>query len=560
MGAIVGFKDKDKPLDWMTIDGQQRLITLCLVFAAIRDETSDTDLANTIDSRYLKNSERQYKVKPRGSGGPSPNDQVAFEKVMAHKQRRKESDDLEEPTAGIPSGLVREAYLFFRSKVQSIEQGNPESVVKLAALLLENLSLTEITLDEDDDPHSIFETLNNTGRKITPAACLRNYFFLKTMGGDANEIMDRWSPIEQAFRNVQKKGKEDPLTNFCHHYFMMTEEKYFPEDQLYFEVQRFIEKAIKERRRTVIEEGQATLAVILEFLHHMGVAAEAYRKVTNPHEELDREVRDLLAVIHEIEESPSVPLRLSAYVRWASGEMPKSDLLDILKSLENFLMRRHVCGIRSKNGGEETKFMPSLCGLSPADVRQRLAKANYPTDRQFRDNLRTANIGGGKNKRIGRLINKRWEEKGRDIIALDAVNSTLEHVLPQDDSVVWRVALGSSYESAADFLHTLGNTCLLSASDNSKSGTKPFAEKKLIYAQSSHSSARLAGSHPTWNEDTIQKVATEKIDDLLRDTWPHLDPQLEEDQNAEQRCAEERHIDKQHTRGLFADAGTLDSD
>lgn len=550
MGSIVGYQQEG--LDWVTIDGQQRLITLCLVFAAIRDIIQDPGEANTIHTRYLQNSKKQFKVRPRGSGGPSPNDQVAFERILGTPCI--DVDDID-------AGRVKEAYVYFKKKFSNLVSSESEEALQdLYNTLLENLSMVKITLDEDDNPHAIFETLNDTGDRITQADCVRNFLFLKVPKEGHDQVRERWEPIETSFRELSENQKQDLLTDFCHDFAMMRQQTYFPESELYFRVQAMIQKDIDSRMGHE-SYAQSALNAVLDFIQELSLASRAYVQVIRPTTEEDREVRDALHVVHEISSEPSIPLRMWGYLEWVRGSLSKEGYLEILKSLENYLIRRYICGRRSHAGSEEIKVMPSLCGQSVQAIKTRLARTGYPSDEDFIDNLAVADIGSGELARYGRIVHKRLEETealgDRKLIPLDPYNTTLEHVLPKTESPEWAVDLKSEYADMYKYRHTIGNTCLLSQAENGSCAQKLWKDKKRVYAITSHTSARALVRFDRWGLESMQEVAGLRVQILVHKVWPHLHPTLEKDAEEERKQRQLKHHEALTQRSLFEQSQTL---
>jgi hypothetical protein len=85
-----------------------------------------------------------------------------------------------------------------------------------------------LTVDEHDNPHLIFESLNAKGEKLTPADLIRNFLLMRVHVGDQALLFEKhWLPIQQAL------GAD--LTEFVRHY-LMKEGKILKEADVYFEL------------------------------------------------------------------------------------------------------------------------------------------------------------------------------------------------------------------------------------------------------------------------------------------------------------------------------------
>jgi hypothetical protein len=103
-------------------------------------------------------------------------------------------------------------------------------------------------------------------------------------------------------------------------------------------------------------------------------------------------------------------------------------------------------------------------------------------------------------------------------------NSTIEHILPQDKSNP-----GWSYISETkhqEFLHSIGNLCLLAPSLNSGASNKCFDDKKEVYKKANLLMLRNIISdnnveRSVWNGDAINS-RREQLIKFAVDQWKDL--------------------------------------
>src|SRR5438105_10425267 len=136
----------------LVIDGQQRLVTLSLFLAAIRDMARSTDpsFADHLHTEYLVDRGEDANDYPKIV--PTNQDRGAFVTVI---QTAKEPD---------PSP-IRDAYRTFKESLQ--EQVNKGlDLDRLVHIVVSQLSFVAITLDADDNPYRIFESLNAKGMPL----------------------------------------------------------------------------------------------------------------------------------------------------------------------------------------------------------------------------------------------------------------------------------------------------------------------------------------------------------------------------------------------------------
>ncbi|MFM9108432.1 MAG: DUF262 domain-containing protein, partial [Chloroflexota bacterium] len=162
------------------IDGQQRLTTLLILLAALRDgvKDSDAELGEKIDNRYLTN--------------PFEKDRARYKLIPTRVDQKAFFDVMEGSPAS--SHTISEAYKFFLAQIRKKPSAE---LAQLALAIVSQLVLVSISLANDDNPYLIFESLNAKGRELTQSDLIRNYFL---MGGspEAQEILynTKWKPLD----------------------------------------------------------------------------------------------------------------------------------------------------------------------------------------------------------------------------------------------------------------------------------------------------------------------------------------------------------------------------
>ena len=184
IGSIVTMPSKSVPegvTKYILIDGQQRLTTLLILLALIRDKARNQpgNLADKIDDLLLKNRHQEgsdvYKLLPTQADRP------AFSAVM----------DAVPLSKGVP---LTNAYEFFERRLRL----SPEvGLEKLYNVVRNHLLLVSIVLDKDDNPYLIFESLNAKGRPLTQADLIRNFFFMRIDSKLQEKVYaEHWKPMQ----------------------------------------------------------------------------------------------------------------------------------------------------------------------------------------------------------------------------------------------------------------------------------------------------------------------------------------------------------------------------
>lgn len=202
-GCIVRSRSKGGRADeFLVIDGQQRMTTVCLIFLAIywnlkrgNIEADDSKLAEKIFKKFLvdeyETTEKKVRLKL------NKEDRAAFDHLV----------DEGEGGAFAESNVVSN-FKYFYNSVKNLN-------VKIDDFFeaIKRLIVIDIFLGNDDDPQLIFESLNSTGLDLTEADKIRNFVLMGLSEDKQEEYYTKyWSFIEK-----DCSGKDD-LDNFIRDY------------------------------------------------------------------------------------------------------------------------------------------------------------------------------------------------------------------------------------------------------------------------------------------------------------------------------------------------------
>jgi hypothetical protein len=304
LGSMVLLAEKDVSGETLVIDGQQRLVTLSLFLAAVRDEVRDTDsaFAEMIHQAYLTNP-----------GGNQPKvltthgDRDAFATVITTGK---------EPSAS----PIRDAYRHFRQALsEHADQGL--DLNRLVAIVVSQLSFVAITLDAADNPYRIFESLNAKGMPLTQGDLLRNYFFMR-LPSDEHErwYASTWAPMQTRLGDRFDDYMRD---------FLLKDGQPIRPDEVYQEW--------RKRLGPLDEEGiRATLRELAEW-------SLEYDQILHPQRESDAEVRKRLQRLTAWSKTVPYqfyPLLLRIHADYRRGTLTAEQVQRIFQAVESLLVRR----------------------------------------------------------------------------------------------------------------------------------------------------------------------------------------------------------------------------
>jgi len=493
MGSIVTMPAISVPegvTKYVLIDGQQRLTTILLILALIRDNAKNLPgtLANQIEDLLLLNRYQEgtdiYKLLPTQA------DRDSFMSIMKG----------DSPVDGTQLG---KACRYFTTKLRTTPALDLD---KLRRVIVRDLLLVSIVLDPDDNPHLIFESLNAKGRPLTQADLIRNYFFMRIHPDQQAAIYSaHWNPMQDRLGN--------DLTEFIRH-FLMKEGVVVKQGDVFL--------TLKERSD---HESQDQ---VIPYLKELCEFSGYYERLLHPEREPDVALRERLERLLRIEVTTAYPFLLNVYRDYSRGVITKVQFGEILDLLENFMVRRFICGVPTNT---LNKLFPPLYVQAKAQsnlvegVKAYLASKNYPKDAEFIENFATARLYGGDRGIRGRMILERLESFHGHHETVDFAGLTIEHVMPQTLTTSWKNELGDSWEEAHGRLKdTIGNLTL--SGYNPELSNDDFQTKRNLL-NSSHLELNKYFVHvDRWNEQAILERA-KALSSMALSIWSYFGPKQE---------------------------------
>ena len=487
---------------WLLIDGQQRVTTLTLLLAALRDHiieskwkgSENSPTAKRIEAYFLKNVEeegnRHHKLVLRR------HDQATLKAIL---------DSTELPPN--PSERIRDNYEFFREQIATVD---PDDVYRG----LDRLIVVDVTLNRGiDDPQLIFESLNSTGIDLSQSDLIRNYILMRLPEKQQTELYDSyWSKLESLFR-----GSEKTFDAFLRDYlaFKTKASKQEKADEIYQSFRRnFI--ALQESCGSL----EALLAEMLRFGRYHAAFSIGTALVAN--------LADDLARLRRLVDVPALLVMRLFDCHDRCKTLTANQFRDAIDSIESFVFRRAICGEQTRsywqifaNLAYRIDEQEPLADLRVGLARQRDAY-RFPNDADFRKELILRDIYG---LRVCGYLLDRLENHGSKELT-NTSGYTIEHIMPQNEKLSedWQVMLGKEWKKIqATWLHRLGNLTLTGY--NSTYSDRSFKDKKTISGGFNESSVRLnkfVREQSQWTAAEIEKRG-ELLADRALEIWPALE-------------------------------------
>ena len=476
---------------WIIIDGQQRVTTLLLILAVIRNrakrEGNDV-LAKQIEEHFLYNTEAS-KNDDKPKLRLTKADRDTFEQIVKG----------EDPTSSDASQLIP-AYAYFTKLLETLS--DKYDLPKLFDVIRQ-LRLVTMRLDDKDNPNRIFETLNYRGKELVQSDLVRNLFMMSIKDENRAEraYNDIWFPMERGF-GIKTEEQSRNLELFLRHFLTMTKSTTVKEADVYAEVRERVKNA---------DENQT-----LSELENISRYAGYHQRLLFPDRVHEPRIAEGLRRLNEFEITVHYPFAMKVYHAYDSGVVSFDDFISILQTIESYLVRRYFLRLPTN---ALNKLFGSLCGLpdeglSSSLVKELVAKESrsaqyWPTDSEFKESFLSFPIYQESDWRC-RFILESLEKSFNHPEPIQFEPLTIEHILPEKITNEWKSYLGDNWQRTFDrYVHTIANLTLIAGPPNSSLQQALYTDKKEKWYKKSNVelTKQLALDWNEWKDKDIENRA-----------------------------------------------------
>lgn len=501
LGTIVITRSPNESLE--IADGQQRLATVTMIFAAIRDwykAKGDTMMVQSMENDFLFTIDRKAKERIPKLTLNLDDNEIFRSTIIEPKHSRGSQSAIRRSHL-----LIGAAFEEIKSFIENLEKTFGVSYVKdtlndWADYLQNKANVVMLVVSDAENAFQMFETLNDRGLKTSQADLVKNHLF-KVSETRLPEAQKLWSSMKGAVETVsddEDSGTMDFLRSACCVISGATTKKE-------------VMKKVKEKTTSKSEAIK-----IMTLFEEM---SKDYAAILNPDHQkwndYDHSLRKYIQAINILGVTQIRPLML-AIAKYFNKKNASASFKKMVSWSVRFLIL-NIRGGRLDEGYAKLANQIYLGEIKDEKMLSEKAGEIVITDSQFRKSFEEARVGTAKLARyyLRSLENTARKEENPEFIPNDDSVINLEHIMPESPNEKWPHI---DYNDIQTHKNRLGNLALIIATKNSDAANLPFNDKKKIYKESSFLLTSQIAELSVWDISAIdsrQKVLAE----LAVKTW-----------------------------------------
>jgi uncharacterized protein with ParB-like and HNH nuclease domain len=501
IGSIVTYKHSDARA---IVDGQQRLTTLTILLAALRDAFDSIGSSNQANGihrlieRYDLENKARYVLAT----------ETSYPYLQSAIQHR--TPDANQKVTGDEDEQLGSANEFFRQRV-----GNETQTAKVTGLQNEPaikgrihrkleqlrdtvlaLKLILVQLDNEDDAYLVFETLNTRGKDLTTSDLLKNLLarLIRSSNARGDSVRVKWGSLTENIKAIQLDDVS--VDEFVYHYWLAKND---------FTKSRDIFKAAKKS----ITAKASALKTLNELESYSTIYRNIFRSNFRNWRNDELKIKGSIeVVINRFRVRQPLPLILTAVAKYEQNTLSKNELERLLSAIELFTFAHTgLMGARS-TGGILQMYSVHARELSRSVATTRREKTIDDLIRKLQSKLPTKEI----------FIKKFSELKYSDSLLSDkrliqfSLNKLMEHIAPSlalDSAAmsIEHIAAQSELDFSKESIASIGNLWLLNTRFNNDLGRMSVIKKLKEYQKAKTPSDQVLCKAEVWSAQVVEERA-----------------------------------------------------
>lgn len=481
------------------LDGQQRMTTLLLLFAVIRDLAIDPDAKDDCQRCIYQKASKYKKIPERTRLVFAIREAVqefieSFVKNDGGTERSDELAKLGKKNEDVSVQNIAKAAIEIRKFLQNSSSPSPEDLLQF---LLNKVLLIYVSTEDLEDAFRLFMILNDRGIP------LRNSDILKSMNLGALEATSEKVKYAKLWEEAEGELGDDFDRFLSHVRTILVKDKarlnllQEYEDKIYAPKER--DKATGQKKPLLLKKGRETFQLIERYLnHYRNILGGQNYDETGSSFEFDNLVKVMLTGLPATD---WVPPFLRYFDKFDYGH-----LLEFLKQLDN-------------------KFSADLIGqYSPTDRIEAMNRVIKVIDNADsvddilnsgcfdidEDSFLRVLDGSVYGKRFARYILLKLDYFYHDhALRMHFETLSVEHILPQNPNSTSQWVKDFSDDERAEWTDKLGNLVLITRRKNSSQGRLDYQGKKKRYFEkcidTCPNSLRVLHQNDQWTTEEVKQ-------------------------------------------------------
>jgi hypothetical protein len=486
LGPIVILEKEDAPS--LILDGQQRLATATIMFAALRDAANEIGTAELLKFAAAVHTSFLVKDDAGDELGYTLTlgnlDKFYFQSLVQKFPTEEAKDDI------VSNSNIRRAKAiigdYVKGQIKGMSAG--DVLVRLKQIrdtVRKHLIMTYIPVDNENEAFQIFETLNDRGLGLSAPDLLLNHLMKTAQESERVDIRNAWDKMTETM--AQRKTADFLRAVWVSEFGDLKKKDLF--------------KALKEHLSN-------TQADSLTYARRCAEMCETYNSILEFDEKtLGPATRHVQTLLRPLGCDAAIPLLMSACVTMSHDGLSK-----LCERLIVFVVRYAVIAgmntavmeslffalakmVRASMKGDEAerqKKEPECLKAIESALRK-----ECPADDKIKSSIKTLNVPPRSAFYIIKTIADHAQSDRKEI---GSKKANVEHIFPRNPSAEW-----TNSEELKPYLWHLGNLTLLGDKINSKDASnKGYESKKDAYELSKIDLTNtIPKYYPTWEPKTL---------------------------------------------------------
>ena len=494
LGLLIMHKRSSSEYD--VVDGQQRLVTLSILAACLRDVVLDEDYKKSLRKRILQEPDKALKILEKIR--VAPKEDALLSQVIVEDGSTRSLKLSAAPTD--TEKRYEKACKIFHEKLSAFSQDQVESFI---SFLLSGCTFIVITTDDLSEALRLFTITNDRGRQ------LRRVDILKTENLDQSYVS---SDSKRQKLAIQWEEYEDALGDSDFEQFFSVARLMFVKGKPQRDLLREFNDRIFQNSSLNIKRGEPFFIKTFNLL-------DIYKSIFVDFDYYDssdhKEVNAFNALVYIMSKNAN-SFEWKSVILLFADKFGKECIFDFVLSLEKFLLELWVKSVRKDERFD--RYGTLLSKVESAKTAKEAIDAVLYDDVSIKKAAQASDLY---KPSYGKYMLLRLELLASELDQPRWIDAkSVEHVLPQSPKSGSDWLKSHDSESLDAYVHSIGNLVLLSKSKNSAAKNYEFSKKKDVYLKqrvSDYPRSIEVLALAEWTKDVIEMRTKEAATKLLDD-------------------------------------------